>query len=415
MGNKICFVIMGFGKKVDYATGRELDLNKTYKNIIQPIVSEKGFKCVRADEIRESGVIDKSMYALLYYADLVIADISTANPNAIYELGIRHALRPYSTIVLKEKEGKIPFDLDHTRIFTYSHLGDDIGVDEAKRCKNDLGNLIDSITLNPQIDSPMYEYIDIKPPTVDKEHLDNILQELADKTENISAITESAQNIMKKIKEGQEYLFNDAFAYWKKAYNIVKEEFFIQQMALCKYKSNTKELLNLMAALNIIEELDLNKTTNPETLGIAGAIYKNMYLLTKDVSLLSKAITLYEKGYKLNESYYNGENLATCLDIMIERIEDSEEKIYFKINSKKTRKNIIENLEGIIKFEDIESRNDKKWIYATLANCYFHLEDDNKFKEYAQLFLNSEPKQWEISTFYKNLNLKEEDINVSSL
>lgn len=409
MGNKICFVIMGFGKKVDYATGRELDLNKTYKNIIQPIVSKKGFKCVRADEIRESGIIDKSMYALLYYADLVIADISTANPNAIYELGIRHALRPYSTIVLKEKEGKIPFDLDHTRIFTYSHLGDDIGVDEANRCKIDLGNLIDSITKNPQIDSPMYEYINITPPTVDKEHLDSILQELADKTENISAITESAQNIMKRVEKGQEQLFNDAFIYWKKAYNIVKEEFFIQQMALCKYKSNIKELVNLTDALTIIKELDLNKTTNPETLGIAGAIYKNIYLLTKDVSSLSQAIGLYEKGYKLNLSYYNGENLATCFDLMVDHVEDSEEKIYFKINSKKTRKSIVKDLEDIIKFEDMESRSDKKWIYATLANSYFHLGEENKFKEYKKLFLNSQPKPWEIETFNKNLNLKEEE------
>lgn len=407
MGNKICFVIMGFGKKVDYATGRELDLNKTYKNIIQPIVSEKGFKCVRADEIRESGIIDKSMYALLYYADLVIADISTANPNAIYELGIRHAVRPYSTIVLKEKEGKIPFDLDHTRIFTYSHLGDDIGVDEANRCKIDLGNLIDSITKSPKIDSPMYEYIDITPPIVDKEHLDSILQELADKTENISAITELAQNIMKKVTKGQERLFEEAFVYWKKAYNIVKEEFFIQQMALCKYKSNTKDLVNLTDALAIIRELDLNKTTNPETLGIAGAIYKNMYLLTKDISSLNQAIIFYEKGYKLNTSYYNGENLATCLDLMVKKVEDSEEKIYFKINSKKTRKNIIEDLEDIIKFEEVELRSDKKWIYATLANCYFHLENEDKAIEYKNLFLNSEPKSWEIETFNKNLNLKE--------
>ena len=43
------------------------------------------------------------MYALLLHADLVIADITTFNPNAIYELGVRHAVRPYSTIILKEK------------------------------------------------------------------------------------------------------------------------------------------------------------------------------------------------------------------------------------------------------------------------------------------------------------------------
>lgn len=56
------------------------------KKIIRPAVESAGCKCIRADEIVESGIIDRSMYALLYYADIVIADISTFNPNAIYEL-----------------------------------------------------------------------------------------------------------------------------------------------------------------------------------------------------------------------------------------------------------------------------------------------------------------------------------------
>eukprot|EP00825_Cyclidium_porcatum_P034023 TRINITY_DN35909_c0_g1_i1.p1 TRINITY_DN35909_c0_g1~~TRINITY_DN35909_c0_g1_i1.p1 ORF type:complete len:133 (-),score=21.35 TRINITY_DN35909_c0_g1_i1:11-409(-) len=87
--HKICFVIMGFGKKTDFSTGKTLDLDKTYKNIIHPAVGNAGFQCIRADEIQDSGIIDRSMYALLMHADLVIADISTYNPNVIYELGIR--------------------------------------------------------------------------------------------------------------------------------------------------------------------------------------------------------------------------------------------------------------------------------------------------------------------------------------
>ena len=99
---------MGFGKKKDPDTNRTIDLDATYKKIIRPAVESAGCKCIRADEIVESGIIDRSMYALLYYADIVIADISTFNPNAIYELGVRHALRPYSTIIIKEDEGKKP-------------------------------------------------------------------------------------------------------------------------------------------------------------------------------------------------------------------------------------------------------------------------------------------------------------------
>ena len=118
MDKKVCFVVMGFGKKKDPDTNRTIDLDVTYKRIIRPAVEASGCKCIRADEIVEAGIIDRSMYALLYCADVVIADISTFNPNAIYELGVRHTLRPYSTIIIKEDEGKIPFDIGHDRIIS---------------------------------------------------------------------------------------------------------------------------------------------------------------------------------------------------------------------------------------------------------------------------------------------------------
>ena len=106
-----CFVIMGFGMKADFETGRTLDLNATYEAIIEPAVTESGLRCVRADEIVHSGLIDEKMCEALYRADLVVADISTGNVNAAYELGVRHALRPYSTIIMKEREGRLHFDL----------------------------------------------------------------------------------------------------------------------------------------------------------------------------------------------------------------------------------------------------------------------------------------------------------------
>ena len=50
-----CFVVMGFGKKTDFETGRTLDLDKTYKNIIKPAVTAAGLQCIRADKITHSG------------------------------------------------------------------------------------------------------------------------------------------------------------------------------------------------------------------------------------------------------------------------------------------------------------------------------------------------------------------------
>src|ERR1700679_1433194 len=48
--------------------------------------------------IQRSGNINVPMYERLLNADLVVADVSTNNCNAFYELGVRHALRPYTTI-----------------------------------------------------------------------------------------------------------------------------------------------------------------------------------------------------------------------------------------------------------------------------------------------------------------------------
>ena len=99
---------MGFGQKTDLATGRVLDLDKSYRNIIKPAVTAAGYECVRADEIQHSGVIDVPMYEMLFAADLVVADLSTANLNAIFELGVRHALRPRATIIMAESKFTIP-------------------------------------------------------------------------------------------------------------------------------------------------------------------------------------------------------------------------------------------------------------------------------------------------------------------
>ncbi|ERB64585.1 hypothetical protein N779_14560 [Vibrio coralliilyticus OCN008] len=197
---KICFVIMGFGKKSDPDLGKTYDLDKTYKNIIRPAVTASGYECVRADEVIDSGLIDKSMYALLMQADLVVADITTFNPNAIYELGIRHGVRPYSTIILKEKNGKIPFDLDHSRMCMYSHLGEDIGVDEAERCKQHLITLINTVTEQKQVDGPLYEFInDIKPPILPENEYIQLIDDLSKKEQMLFAHVEKAKQMMQTI------------------------------------------------------------------------------------------------------------------------------------------------------------------------------------------------------------------------
>ncbi len=168
---QICFVIMGFGKKTDPTSGIILDLDKVYKNIIKPSVEKSEFKCVRANEIEDSGLMDKSMYSLLMQADLVIAYVTTNNANAIYELGVREAVRPYSTIILNKKNGKTRFDVGENRMCMYSPLGEDLGDNETEQCQKKIIQLIKNVNKNRAIDSPLYEFIkEIKPIKLPKEY-----------------------------------------------------------------------------------------------------------------------------------------------------------------------------------------------------------------------------------------------------
>ena len=146
---------MGFGEKTDFQSNpqRVLNLNRTYEDIIKPAVTEAGLTCIRADEIIHSTVIDKPMYDNLLSADLVVADLSTSNANAIYELGIRHALRQQRTIVMAENNFSFPFDLNHLSILKYEHLGKDIGYGEVMRVRRILKDKINAVMTSPEADS----------------------------------------------------------------------------------------------------------------------------------------------------------------------------------------------------------------------------------------------------------------------
>jgi hypothetical protein len=160
-GAMSCFVVMGFGEKTDFQSNppRVLNLNKTYEYIIEPAVTEAGLECVRADQIIHSTVIDKPMYERLLDADLVVADLSTSNANAIYELGVRHALKPTTTIVMAESNFSFPFDLNHLSILKYEHLGKEIGYGEVLRVKKALKDKIVDLVVRKEVDSPVYLFL----------------------------------------------------------------------------------------------------------------------------------------------------------------------------------------------------------------------------------------------------------------
>lgn len=340
---KQCFVVQGFGEKTDFTTGRKLDLDKSYQ-VIKEAVEEAGLTCTRADEIQHSGTIDGPMYRNLYHADLVIADLSTYNLNAAYELGVRYGVRPYATIILAEDQFKNPFDVSHIVIRNYKHLGEDIGVSEARRFKRELKDAIVKIMVQPAIDSPVYTFVNnLCPPVLDESINKPSLQDeqvttaafqhfgITGNEESIIALEplgrtsgseqfskHSAKQLFEQmVRKKREGDFPAARSLLTVLHQMrPHDEYVVQQLAFVTYKNKEpNEEAALLEALDILKSLHPMTCNDPVTLELWGEIHKQLWELNKNLADLEESISAYERGFFLKRDFNNGINYAFMLNI----------------------------------------------------------------------------------------------------
>jgi tetratricopeptide (TPR) repeat protein len=335
-----CFVVMGFGKKTDFETGRTLDLNLTYNYIIKPAVMAAGLKCIRADEIKHSGPIDVPMYEQLLNADVIVADLSTSNKNAYYELGVRHALRPYTTVVICEDGIKtFPFDVNHVLIQQYHHMGEGIDYGEVERFRKVLTDVIVAVyNQNPRRhDSPVYTFLSELTPPALAEAMQGVAEAAAKSApaaggesdggadaEHTKLYSELMQEVDEAQKAGD---FDEAKSLLKLIRkrmkttnpNTLEDPYIIQRLALVTYKAKHKtpeeEVVALREARELLAELNPETSNDTETLGLWGAVHKRLWDKARDASALDEAVRGYERGFYLRNDYYNGINFAFLLNV----------------------------------------------------------------------------------------------------
>lgn len=395
MTKKSCFVAIGFGPKTDLETGRVLDLDKTFENLIKPVFDELDIGCFRAKEVRHSGIIDVPMYEWLFKADIVVADISTLNPNALYELGVRHALRPNSTIVICENQLRYPFDVNHTLISCYEHLGKDIGVSEANRFKKELKTLVEEILKTKKKDSPVYTYLpELNPPSFSKPQIPNIKEKTEDEPQ-FSELVEDAE----KAKNNGEFIISAEL--FRVCLRFEPNNVFLKQrLALVTYKSqrpNPRQAL--LNAEKILADLSPEETTDPETLGLSGAINKRLYELIEDEEYLEKSIWFYERGFYIQRDYYNGINFAFLLNIKALIQKDKFEAISFYLQANRIRKKVIEICNDLINQKNFIERGDQEWIYQSLAQAYLGLQEHEEVEKLIPEIRRLSKGDFDLSTF----------------
>src|SRR5215470_15705476 len=115
----LCFVLMPFGIKPDPGSNVTINFDAIYEKVIRPAIEAAGLRAIRADEEKVGGIIHKPMFERLILCEYAVADLTTANANVYYELGLRHAVRPWSTALIFSEGSRLPFDVGLLRGLPY--------------------------------------------------------------------------------------------------------------------------------------------------------------------------------------------------------------------------------------------------------------------------------------------------------
>jgi len=335
----LCFVLMPFGKK-PAADGRMVDFDAVYESLIKPAVVAAGLEPLRADEEMTGGVIHKPMYERLILCEYAVADLTTANANVFYELGLRHAIRPASTVLLfAQGLGQLPFDVAPLRAVPYQ-LGAD-GKPSANGTDLDIVTAKLRDARKMMTDSPVFQLVEgfpeIKRLKTDVfrdrvQYSTTLRQKLAQaRKEGIAAIRAVEQELG-SVHDAEAGVVIDLFLSYRavKGWNDMIS--LVQKMsAPVAATVLVQEQLGL--ALNragrgaeaerVLLDLLANRGSSSETYGILGRVYKDRWeaalkLGEKSLArgLLDKAIAAYLKGFETDwRDAYPGVNAVTLMEL----------------------------------------------------------------------------------------------------
>lgn len=111
-----CFVIMPIAEQDGYPNNH---FRHVYTDIIKPACEKSGVRPVRADDVKQTNLIHVEILRRLIHAPLAICDLSSRNPNVLFELGIRQAFdKP--VVLIQERGTPSIFDIGPIRYMEYS-------------------------------------------------------------------------------------------------------------------------------------------------------------------------------------------------------------------------------------------------------------------------------------------------------
>ena len=424
--NPLCFVLMPFGTKKDPTGGPDINFDSVYEQAIRPAIEDAGMDPIRADEETTGGIIQKPMFERLLLCEFALADLTTANPNVFYELGVRHAARPATTLAIFAKRQSLPFDIAYLRSLPYD-LGEcnRFTANEASALRSTLTSRLKELrTLareDAASDSPIFQLLtDYGAPDIKRLKTDVFRDRVRYATgikRELGAARESGDADALKAIEGrlgaldgiEAGVLVDLFLSYRAVRGYTQMVELYQKLpAELRRSVLVREQLGFALnrlgkwrdALSELEEVVEERGPSSETCGLIGRVYKDRWADAKNAGnpdqaggFLDKAIDAYVRGFEADwRDAYPGINAVTLLDIR------GDER------SQKRKAEIL----PVVRFavtQRLKSSKPDYWDHATLLELAVLEGDQEMARQYLRDALASMRATWEPETTANNLKL----------
>ena len=412
----LCFVLMPFGKKPNPA-GVPVDFDLVYSELIAPAVADADLEPLRADEETVGGIIHKPMFERLILCPYAVADLTLANANVFYELGIRHAFRPFSTVPIIAEENRLPFDVQMLRTVHYKLNSG--GVPEASRLadtKKTITNLLVEARKGNN-DSPLFQLVDgLVAGRVPHEKTDSFREDVAysnkikSKLADARKIGKEAVRAVKKeigkIADAESAVIIDLFlsfratSAWQDMADLVNEMssplaatiMVREQLGLAFNRLKRRQ-----EGEDVLTKLIEERGPSSETLGILGRVYKDQWDDAKksgdDIlaeGYLDKAIDTYLAGFEADwRDAYPGVNAVTLMEL--------------KEPPDPRRSNVLPAVRYAVERKIAKGKPDY-WDWATLVELAVLANDEKQARTVLPKALANVREAWEPETTARNIS-----------
>ena len=408
----LCFILMPFGKKSD-ATGRVIDFDAVYDQLIAPAVRAADLEPLRADEEKSGGIIHKPMFERLILCDFAVADLTAANANVFYELGVRHATRPHATVLIfAGGGGQLPFDVAQLRALPYGISLNGKPLEDARQLLTERLNE----ARKPSNDSPVYQLME-NYPEVDHTKTD-VFRERVEYSKRIKdELTQARKagvDAIKQIESGIDSIANcetgvvidlmlsyRAVKAWQEMIALVDKMSPVltatvlvqEQYAFALNRANRGD-----EAERVLLELIARRGASSETCGLLGRVYKDRWEKALDGAkvfmakgFLEKAIGAYRQGFEADwRDAYPGINAATLMELRDPPDEYRHEILPVVCYAAKRR---------------VACGAPDYWDYATLLEASVLTKDETAAMDGLGRALAAVRESWEPETTLRNLRL----------